>query len=1079
MNFCTNCGKILNPEYKPKEPIGERTVKKVRSSIDRKYVIPILSAFGLFTIIFSLLQIFDLGLDETIVTLLIYSGFSTSIIALLLVPLFLQIKRFHRHIVTTFLLFSESVGFFSVYMFDLMERTILSRNILFIVSILIGLISLSSILYLKESNYQMVHRVIGSYIAWMSVYYVAGTVYITSMVFTLCIMVLLLGFMTISLFKPSLPVMGSFVIIEFLVFLNTTVINTSLLFYISLLHIIIMPIMLFLYDTRIKIDGLGSADVKMLILIYFIPLLSQMMAIGNNALLNPFPLILLVVFGISWTLYFMYARKKTEISSETKIFALLAILMLFFLQTIFSMNMVSSNLIVIYTGVIIITTILRGTVAEEYRVITRIGSLILASLLVYPIYNVLNYSMYLTLTIFLLTFLLSYTDEIRFKKSPGEKEFSLGVIIFAIFVSLHYFLKPTPIYIISVFFGVSLVISFISRRIGYRYWYQVFSISLAIVGLSSYYYHSDETILIISQLLIITLLGALLATLSKFDDKGNMLISWFILALPIVFGLDKVTNHWVINAFLAVMQLFALISIFLSLRKEVSITWFYLFSVFGLLGRIFQYGESSAVVDLSVWAVTVSVVYIGIGLLLNVFKILHIKRSDSRWYDNFLPLILWLLLGLVINYFAAEFSNEFIRNHLWMVIQSGIVLFMLLDLFVILKNSSQNALTSISFTGLLHVIFISTVDSQLKGILWILLIVILMSVMFRMTANTSSVSILLWLVATSSNLILLSLQNVYAIDVMLVSLFLIFSSEAFLNILFTMDMRGRKFLHVVLYILISMILLAFRLADKLPFEHVVITYYLITAILLVISRYHKDTYLISGIVFLLFSTLLMGYELHVLYLLIGCWVMALLVTFVNYRELLVSHTQKYLPTFNYLVVSQSTINLMSILISAWFMFNQLRYPADMLNQWLSLTMAVILVFSILFERIKSSNSITDSLVMSSFIILLGSSLLGFFTSATSNLILGSIAISVVIASLVLNENKLFRVGLSVSVISVIKLIIDLIYLSQTIDRAFSGLIVGVQAIFYAIVYSAYQNEKSEKVIESANSEENIVDKTAK
>ncbi len=1051
LNFCIKCGhQFISSDESELKIINYKKTRFYKNPTDiKKYAIPLLSGIGLMMIIFSLLTIFEIQIDNDNVYTLIYGGYTISAVFFILSIVLYNIDRFDKSIITTMLIISESISFYSSFMLDIVERNTGTKYILLVTSISVASIAIISGRFLRENNYQMIHRVIGIYIAWITIFYLGGSSLVSPVVYTLAILIFTSVFMIVNLYHPSLPVMGSFAIIEFIVFLNTTVINTSYLFYILIFHIVSIPLILILYEKKITLDEFFRSRIKLMVTIYFIPLLSMLVAMSNGALVSPYPHIVLAIFGSVWTVYFiMMSDNKHE--RDNSMLAAIVTIVLYLSLFVYALNVRTVDLIVMFIGVIFITAILRISLSERYKIYSRIIPQIISIALVYQFYYEALYPVYSMFILYGLTLVISYFSNWKNREMISELEFNINILILSVFIATHFFLRNTSIYMNSYYFIFLLIVYYLMRRSGYDSRYRIFTISYAIVGLFSYYYHLDQYVNNIIQLMIISLIIFAISFIDDLKIAESIATSWLTISLPVVFGLTKISNHWILNGYLFEMTLFAFGSIYLMSKKELSVLWPYMFYIFGFLGRLIRYGDNVYLFEVvSIWNITVVSMY----SLLGIFMIIS-TYIDKDWYTPIVSLFGWLGLGLLTINSAKNFDDYFIPENLWIIMQIGTLL-SLVTIIAKSKEISSLDLISLSVIGLFNLILMSLIASDMKYILWLILLLTQIFVTYRLADQHSQTAVFIWLANISSNLIMFSFYNELTIDFMFIVLFLIMTTSNLNRLLFDMD--DNQIINIIYFVMISILIYVFTYAEKIPVFQGILVYYTVTAIALTVSNRSDKKYssLIFGAIFIMTSSIFMGFNKYNEYIIYVNWLVGLMVMIINSENILTAHTQRYVPQINYLSASTATINIMLVIVTAWHLINDRLINETVLNRWLAIIAFAVLILSIIIERIKNSNNLTDGMVISSFIILIVSSLIGFFSTATSNFILGSVAIGLALSGIILHDKKLFSIGMSVSSISLIKFIIDLIYIEKNMDRALSGMIIGIQAIFYAIVYSAY------------------------
>ena len=94
-------------------------------------------------------------------------------------------------IIVSLLLLSEGILYITSFFSDIFERTTVTRYTLLLVSLTITTIGVLSVSKLKETAFQMIHRVITIYVGWITILYLGGSSYVHPLSFTISILYLI------------------------------------------------------------------------------------------------------------------------------------------------------------------------------------------------------------------------------------------------------------------------------------------------------------------------------------------------------------------------------------------------------------------------------------------------------------------------------------------------------------------------------------------------------------------------------------------------------------------------------------------------------------------------------------------------------------------------------------------------------------------------------------------------------------------------------------------------------------------------------------------------------------------------
>ncbi|MCY3414776.1 MAG: zinc ribbon domain-containing protein [Candidatus Heimdallarchaeota archaeon] len=1043
--FCIQCGKmVVTPKPKVKRDM-------------KAMVIPIVSGSGILLILISLFSILQIVFEDLDPIYLIVGGLIGSVLLFILTIFMYRSKKFDRTIITSMLLISEGIGYLSAFSFDLLARSTFSRHFLLVIALIVTTIGYLSIIKLQETFFQMIHRVIMIYLAWLTLFYTAGSDYLTPTVFTITALLIVLLIYGTSISYPSLPVLGASVIIEFLVYLDSSMINSTYIFLLGLLHIIIIPSILILRTSeRINLMHIKGKFLNMILFLYFIPMISLLLAVGRGALLSFYPHLLLAIFGITWTIYLLRMKSIDAIENMSMI-SITTTSLLFFAIFVYALNVGGLELLFLYLGVLIITSLLRSYIVPKYQFVSRLLAPLIGILVVGQLYYN-GYSLVLTYGIYLLSLIFVYLPEIRNKKLPQPIEM-LGIVLFhSMAISIHFILYRTSIYLLVANAVVLLIAYILMSRASIAYRYVLVGIGYGIPAIFSFFYNEQAELIIIH--LIISLAFLVLPIIEKMKRPQNAIFTWLLLSIPLVFGLSLTQNNWLINLTSVELFLFAFASLFLMYKFEMRSTWFVMFSLLSLIGRAAFYGDS-IITDISVWSLSNLSLYTGFLIAL---MILQFTRSID-WIESMIHLLSGVLMGFIIAAYSDFHRDFWLAENIWIIMQLIVVFYLIIYTIQFLRFSDEQSLFSLAVIGFLNFLVMSLVETEWKNILWAVSILLHLAVVYRFNDQLGEKASFSWLASNLVNVIAFGLQNEIYMVFMFLIFFLLFITSPFIRLSMKLGERSLSILDVVLYGFLILLVVIFVLLSQMSAFYGLMTFYGITILqviyILSSEKRFNDMTLMISVIFALFSTVFTAFEESGLIIQVVMWLGILIFSLVNRELIFSSHERSIFPYITYHSLGIAGQFMIAILTSLWYAINLRVVPEYMANRWLSLLMFVVLSLSLIVDMIrKQTTYFNDGLVISAFVLMLGSSLFGFYSTSTSNFILGGVAIVLTAIALTVKDNRMFRIGLALSLFSIIKFLIDLVILEESLDKYLSLLIVGIQAVYYAIIYSRISQLKT-------------------
>ncbi len=1061
--FCNSCGHKLSAIKKSVNK--SEYVISILEKQNKMTWMTIVGGLGIIIVGITLFQILEneqIQVDPYLISSLGLLLF----ISLILVSVTLKIKTDVDELTPLLLIIlAEILMLISQFILDSLERTTYSRNLLLWSSIIISATGAFSVIMFNDNQLQQIHRIGTAYAGWIVIYYLAGSNYVSELSFTTAVIIQILLMHLIGLIYPTIIVVSAYVSLEFLILIQSRVINSTSIFFVGIVVIISIPVILYLkkYSNLVIRDHFISNN--MLILLYSIPLLSIIISVSNGALIAPYTHILFGLFCISWSIY-IYIFRNEETYRDTLQSLSKSMILLFIIGiTNYSFNNSGVDLIALHIGLTVAILFLRNILNYDYQIIAKLINLIVTILVSYQLY-IDNYFHFVTsLTTFVLSFLIIFGKEIFLKKIT-EIDFILFNLSISSFSSMIFLQRQFSILlIIGNLFALCLVyLVFYKSKYLYRYWTIIAGQVLVLLSFTRYAeLDNNEIITIISCSAFLFLIGFIDRSLLK----DYIVIGWSALSLPLILILNDQNNHYLINAISFMLLGFGFFSIFKRINGVLNNYLPLIFGLAAVFSRIITRGDTSEILGLSVWSISIIFIYIYIGCL--IFLMVDITTVNNKFYLFFIYNLSWLITGFFILEKSEEYNDLKIRKAITTII---LILFLvqlvLINFQAKLFNSFKRVekINSISILGILsYLLLISSPLIRGYQLLWYPIIFFLILPSFtQKDLHLLLQEKLIWFVSIGLNLILmLSTDGFSFVLSILIIQFIYLNSSYFRQVFGSLtakttknslifDMCGYFIITTITVFLLNNLigiiiwsLLIFQFLWKNIKEKVEI----------------EGLHLIQAMVISYTSLFwLINQEYEYLTYSIGL-VVSILFIYLDKNKLLENTKSGIIPTINESTLAVSSLVFAQIIGICWIIAENKFISLDQLIRFVAIVMLIILVIGFFIERTYSKTILSDGLIIASFIIAITSTLIGYFETSLSNLILATLAISISIISLLLKEPKLFNIGIGVSVLSLLKGIFDLILLDG-LDRSMSLLVVGIQAIWYAIVYNSLQEKLSDQ-----------------
>ncbi|MCE7735205.1 MAG: hypothetical protein GPJ54_10030 [Candidatus Heimdallarchaeota archaeon] len=977
-----------------------------------------------------------------------------SILALAIFGIFTK-KIESAMIVSLFLLF-EGLTYISSFFLDIAFRDTFSRYLLLLVALVLSTVGTFVLRSQEESMYQQIHRVIASYMGWITILYMGGSSYIDPLYYTLVIIAMVIISHVSGLKYPSMPVIGSSLIIETIILFDVEVINTSYLFPVAVIHVIILPIIFYLQDREI-IRFRKESGIRTALSIYFLPLIPIYLAMSRGAIVAPFSHILVGLFAASWVLYFSISIKDTDNFYQTLITSVMVIIM--FLYSIFNTGV---NMVVMEIIILLVMVRLLPEIKEKYAQIARIVLFSISIITSARLYVEGTMIWYCVLHMIMILLLL-YLPSIR-KNGIADREVNIQILLIGINLSIFYILKKTDISFMILVYLIVIVLYLLTRFTSIKIPYLIISVFYTLVGSSSITYNLES----IDQAFIFGLIGFSIIFIigiigrAKFD---NLPSGWILSSLPLILMSSNIVNHWLLNGFILILFICSLFSILIN-KKEY---WYLIFLFEAIWMRMVNYGEVVSLFGVSVWSLSVMITYIilGVVILFTIFSI----RNES-WIPTVFLLSIWLLTSVVYQNFENQFQDLILENTTWMVSQIGLIGFMILSYFNFYKSSTIVIIDKVkqfSILGILNYLLLLLVANPLADIFGniITLMLLLIGNRVREEMTISKPVLMVYLISLTTNLIGFSLSSRIGTNIFFILIILVLSYSKILIPLFTSMSNTIK--NLMIYCFTTILMLVFiGIGSLLIIDGLVIFQIISLMIMFQIRNMDDERKIMQSIVFLLGNLILLSsvfdldFEIYTLFnsemavqayrfiITAMIWISFIYIAWqINERR----DSKELMPELDFITVAVA-VNIILLIIVSSLQFTHLQFiKSNEMNQILATITVSSLIILAIYERKVMVSKVSKAGMIASFIVLLQSTLLAFFSSPMAVLILSIVAVFLSIVAFYTNDRKLIIVSIAIFMLVIIKFFLDLMFFIDPLDKALSGIFTGIDFLWFAASFN--------------------------
>ncbi|MHA2503153.1 MAG: hypothetical protein ACXAE3_09800, partial [Candidatus Kariarchaeaceae archaeon] len=160
----------------------------------------------------------------------------------------------------------------------------------------------------------------------------------------------------------------------------------------------------------------------------------------------------------------------------------------------------------------------------------------------------------------------------------------------------------------------------------------------------------------------------------------------------------------------------------------------------------------------------------------------------------------------------------------------------------------------------------------------------------------------------------------------------------------------------------------------------------------------------------------------------------------------------YIGAITPVTLSFVAVTLVILVEFGALLINERVFNFQQYNRILVFVGLALIIAFVLLEYLEFSNHLSISLLYLGGLMFVITTFFGFYEEIISNLLFSTLAIITASIGVYTKREDVFRTGVGLSILSVFKALIDLIYFDQ-VTRSLSLLMVGIQLIFYVIVVS--------------------------
>ncbi|MCE7736938.1 MAG: hypothetical protein GPJ54_18785 [Candidatus Heimdallarchaeota archaeon] len=1127
INRCPNCNSNLGTSGKAfSKPISEnskneQSVEKRNTKSDRKsayhsvtrltqnkiFSTTIIGSLGLLFVSLAFIQIIsslELSFPLYFVTIIGVVIF----LLLTIISFYFSFKRqMDEFSIFLILMLGEIFLVSTLYFVDISQSSSFNRHGILSTTLVFAVLILSSTFLIKNPQYEAIHRVIIIYLSWLVILYVAGHEYISKFTLTAIVVVMIISIHFSIMKSPIFSVVLSALALEFLILIQTRLINNVSYVWVAFVSVISFPIIGILLDLKGLRTETDSYINKLDYFYYLprnnfysliqIPQIAIAIGIVSGGTVSPFSEFLIGVYCISWVGYLQFQKNylKQEISFFKNQSFVISVIMMISIS-IFSLDNDGLSVIPLFTAIIILVVFLLENLEQINQKQVQIFGVVSSGIV--TINLVLSNFMGSTIGLgfFLLTSLTYFWKEIRRKIIKDYMYYSIS-ITGALMMSFIFVSSPLTISITTMItYSIGIILfsltyfkfhkpeSLFSDLLEDDLSYITLSFSIVLPFNIFFTDLSDESYKYWIFLVACVVITSVLFIKRTEIQAKMMVLSLLLLVLPLIYSLTIYSNEIYSTSITFFILIFAIIThkTVESMEEDQSQimveSFIHVFFALAILSKLVILDSSEIVIGDLHFS---DLILLG-SYFLWIFYILY--NSYNLKIENLIELRS-LVIGFIMSYVVylqivltiRNDSSDILMRIVYFLNQLlilGIIGILSIRNTRIIKNEDFIHLGQSILIAIEIFTFITSNFIEIQVYHSILLVLLLFE-FTREPQITKKWIALTWLVLVESGIILISNYNVVTIQIMF---FLLFGSLKFqykprkiIDSLLNITANPVRFLIyetvVMLFIYLLTVIYSYTFLNFFASYSI---YWILTVAYFIYNN-AKETDSFSTLIILNLFVIMQIYwtneflneniKIHFIYFL--SFLITLSFGIYSTRNLLFKHRRdKMRLYFDIPAIGISPMLILSFTqLSLVFVYDY-QINSQIFNQIMGFGMLIIVgIFSALEKKINSTN-FSDGIVISAFLTGLALALFGFFDSYVSNVLISLMVLIFIIIYLLSESIDVLNIGLALFVLSLLKMIIDLLIL-DTLERGISLLVVGINGIILALMFQSGKHKIIQKV----------------
>ncbi len=991
----------------------------------------LLAGLGLIVVTIAVINLLDISGIPVEPFIIYLTGIVISLL-LILVAYFVKKRVNSNNIVITILLLSELSLFSTQVYYNFNVSSLFARVSLLIISIVIIAISTGSAHYTGRDTFQMIHLALAAYMAWIAIYLVAGSTFISKLLFTVVLMVVIL-ILHYYAFMKFLPAITSvYFAYELFFLINANIINSSYPIFIVLTIALSVPGLI--YHTRNMLVEQSKSMQNFVLLSSMIPFFVSLYIATNGALTSPYPHILIAMVSIIWILLI----RQMEFNDNLKQRLAIIIPLLFMISVvIYSLNIRDITLLILYVAMITVSTVFQSLLSMKKRTIIQISNILILFIIVYLVYPS-NFNFIMMLVVYLMAIPSIFGVEI-FRAYRGlDANYDILQLFNAIFIAVLFILAPiqfnhidysNALYISAIIF--SIVIYYLQKSFSHRYLF--ITISYAILSIAGFWYRNEYYVYI-----LLILLGFFaLFSISLIDKKlpsDQIYNAWLLLSIALIYSL-LYAQGWIITLISSLPMLLGII-IFVIHRDIVYTAYFpVVFLSIGFISRIIV-GQSDNIYLIT--SVFFAVIYTFFMLIMLFIIVKHPVKGMSK-FTFIVYIFTWYVSMLLFRGVSVQIGNINIQKLNILIIQFGTLFLLLIGVYFrdIIWQLIAMILSYVNFY--IDPVFVS-INLKL-----VLLVISTASIAYSLNKINKSQS-LAWFILTFINSLLVSIQGIIYLDLSIIIIFI----TSIISVSKFRDKSYMIFDYSLIYLVLSIYLRWYAYIDQEFYTHAYILWISAVILLNIILHLNNDTNRLQLLALVFIITTFAWLPLNTINY-------AIVIIFMVYSQLYLLWTMigdkipiDYLSFDMIMVHGSLALSLLNIVIE---LFNIYSIDLLIISDILFILSLVIFAGSIKIQLGKLSVVLTQF----SFILLLFTTVTSFGSTAIANLIVTGLAVVMYATGRFRDIRFIQTVGKGVFILSWIIAVFDFIFL-DTLNAWLSVIIAGLGLVIFSFI-SQIKNTK--------------------